>query len=83
MNPGSLKDWPISGQRVLFKLLGNPENSIGVQLLDSMLMIPNQTVSGIRFESESDFSSCELCPRENCSHRRVPYNESLLKSKYK
>lgn len=82
MNPGSLKDWPITAQTSLFKLLGNPEQAIGVKLLDSMLMIPNQTVSGIRFVSESGFSSCELCPRDNCSHRRAAYNQNLLKTKY-
>jgi len=83
MNPGSLKDWPITAQTSLFKLLGNPEQAIGVKLLDSMLMIPNQTVSGIRFVSESGFSSCELCPRDNCSHRRAAYDQNLLKTKYK
>lgn len=82
MNPGSLKDWPITAQTSLFKLLGNTEQAIGVTLLDSMLMIPNQTVSGIRFVSESGFSSCELCPRDNCSHRRAAYDQNLLKTKY-
>lgn len=82
MNPGSLKDWPLSGQQILFSLLGNPEDTIGVQLLESMLMVPNQTVSGIRFVSESDFSNCELCPRDNCSHRRAPYDEDLFQRKY-
>lgn len=82
MNPGSLKDWPLSGQQILFKLLGNPEDAIGVQLLESLLMVPNQTVSGIRFVSESDFSNCELCPRDNCSHRRVPYDKDLFQRKY-
>ena len=82
MNPGSLEDWPINAQRSLFKLLGNPEEAIGVQLRESMLMIPNQTVSGIRFASESDFSNCELCPRDNCDHRGAPYNKELLQKKY-
>ncbi len=82
MNPGSLEDWPITAQTSLFKLLGNPEQAIGVKLLDSMLMIPNQTVSGIRFISDSDFSNCALCPRDNCSHRRDPYDQNLLNSKY-
>jgi len=82
LNPGSLKDWPITEQRSLFKLLGDPMASIGVELTDSMLMLPNQSVSGIRYSSETDFSNCELCPREKCSHRRAPYDERLLKEKY-
>ena len=82
LNPGSLKDWPITGQLPLFKLLGDPMQTIGVELMESMLMIPNQTVSGLRYSSESDFLSCELCPREKCSHRRARYDEALLREKY-
>lgn len=82
LNPGSLKDWPITAQRSLFQLLGDPLESIGVELTESMLMLPNQSVSGIRYSSETNFSNCELCPRENCSHRRAPYDEGLLKEKY-
>jgi len=82
LNPGSLKDWPITEQRSLFQLLGNPLESIGVELTESMLMLPNQSVSGIRYSSETDFSNCELCPREKCSHRRAPYDEDLLLKKY-
>ena len=82
MNPGSLEDWPITAQPSLFKLLGNPYDSIGVELTDTMLMLPNQSVSGIRFESEQDFSSCQLCPREVCTHRRAAYDPNLLGEKY-
>ncbi len=82
LNPGSLKDWPITAQQALFELLGDPLKYIGVELMESMLMIPNQSVSGIRYSSETDFSNCELCPRENCSHRRAPYDEGLLLNKY-
>jgi len=82
LNPGSLKDWPITAQRSLFQLLGDPLESIGVELTESMLMLPNQSVSGIRYSSETDFSNCELCPREQCSHRRAPYDEKLLEEKY-
>ena len=82
MNPGSLEDWPITAQQSLFQLLGDPLAAIGVELSDSMLMLPNQTVSGIRFVSEDGFSNCELCPREHCPHRRTPYNPELMGSKY-
>jgi hypothetical protein len=83
MNPGSLEDWPLTAQRSLFQLLGNPLESIGVELLDSMLMLPNQTVSGIRFVSEEGYSNCELCPRGHCPHRRTTYNPELMDKKYK
>jgi hypothetical protein len=82
MNPGSLADWPVSGQRDLFQLLNNQADAIGVELTKSMLMIPNRTVSGIRFVSEDGYSNCELCPRDNCSHRQKPFDPDLLKTKY-
>jgi len=83
MNPGSLPDWPLKEQRPLFALLGNPQQSIGVQLTDSFLMIPNKSVSGIRFPTEDSFESCQLCPREGCPGRRAPYDKSLYERKYK
>ena len=79
MNPGSLKDWPIQEQTPLFSLLGDPENAIGVQLNDSLLMIPRKSVSGIFFPTEVRFESCELCPRERCEGRRAAYNETHAK----
>ena len=77
MNPGSLPDWPITEQKPLFELLGNVEESIGVQLTNSYLLLPVKTVSGIRFPKESTFENCQLCPRDNCPNRRAPYSEEM------
>ena len=82
MHPGSLADWPIKQQKVLFDLLGEAPAAIGVKLLDSMLMTPTKSVSGIRFPTEETFESCQLCPMENCPNRRAPYDESLYERKY-
>lgn len=79
MNPGSLEDWPLEAQTSLFKLLGNPEEEIGVRLTDSLLMVPRQSISGILFETETDFVNCQLCPRKKCPNRRAPYNEVSAK----
>ena len=50
MNPGSLEDWPLSEQAPLFRILGDPvESVLGVTLLDSFLMEPGMTASGIWF----------------------------------
>lgn len=81
MNPGSLEDWPLQAQTPLFSLFGNPELTIGVRLTESLLMVPRQSVSGILFETETDFENCRLCPKENCPSRKVPYNE-LVAQKY-
>jgi hypothetical protein len=79
MNPGSLEDWPLQAQTPLFSLLGNPEETIGVRLTESLLMIPRQSVSGLLFETETDFVNCQLCPRKTCPNRQAAYDPNLLK----
>ena len=79
MSPGSLPDWPIEEQTPLFSLFKGAENSIGVRLTESLLMIPRKTVSGIFFPSEVTFYSCQLCKREKCEGRKAKYNEDLAR----
>ncbi len=88
MNPGSLEDWPLTQQRDLFELLKDRASgldvqaNIGVRLTDSFLMLPNKTVSGILFPTETSFASCQLCPREICPNRRAPYEADLYAARY-
>lgn len=82
MNPGSLEDWPLRQQRPLFALFRDPEAAIGVRLTDSFLMVPNKTVSGLRFPTEESFESCQLCPRASCPGRRAAYDPTLFERKY-
>jgi hypothetical protein len=83
MSPGSLEDWPLREQRALFALLGDPQAAIGVRLMDSLLMVPTKSVSGIWFPTLESFASCQLCPRENCRGRRAPYDKGLYDRKYR
>ena len=78
MNPGSLTDWPLREQRPLFKLLGDVRSAIGVELTDTLLMVPRKSVSGILFVAEETFASCQLCPRHDCPNRRAPYDGGCL-----
>jgi hypothetical protein len=82
MNPGSLQDWPINEQKNLFKLLGNVKEAVGVELTERFLMIPTKTVSGIIFPTNTNFESCQLCPRDNCPGRRAPYDKDLYYKRY-
>jgi hypothetical protein len=82
MNPGSLTDWPLREQRPLFVLLGDVKTAIGVELTDSLLMVPAKSVSGIVFVAEETFASCQLCPREGCPNRRTPYDAALFERKF-
>ena len=83
MNPGSLEDWPISEQRKLFSLIGDPLQGIGVELTDSCLMVPAKSISGIRYATEITYENCQLCSRENCPNRRAPYDPLLWEQRYK
>ena len=83
MNPGSLPDWPLKEQRVLFTLLGDTQSTIGVELLSSLLMKPRKTVSGFVFPTAETFASCQLCPRTTCPNRRAPYDPDLFDRKYR
>lgn len=80
INPGSgnADTWPIEQQTQLFALLGNVQDDIGVELTDSMLMMPTKTVSGLLFPSEHGFVNCALCLREDCPNRQVPYDPHVL-----
>ena len=82
MNPGSLTDWPLREQRPLFALLGDVRAAIGVELTDSLLMVPRKSVSGVVFVAEETFASCQLCPRQDCPNRRAPYDPGLFERKY-
>lgn len=79
MSPGSLKDWPIEDQRLLFSILGDVEASIGVRLNQSLLMIPGKSLSGIYFPTEIPFYSCQLCPRKHCPSRKASYDNTLAR----
>ena len=79
MNPGSgdISVWPIQQQRELFTFLGDVQESIGVLLTPSYLMVPNKSVSGLFYPSEHGFQSCQLCHREKCPGRRAPFDPHL------
>ena len=79
MRPGAAEVavWPIQQQEPLFDLLGDVKEEIGVTLTPSFLMIPNKSVSGVLFATETDFRSCEVCRREVCPSRSAPFSQEL------
>lgn len=78
MGPGSLEDWPISQQMPLFRLLGGAASRCGVELTETLLMLPNKSVSGILFPNAHGYVNCRLCPRENCPNRKAAYDVSAF-----
>lgn len=83
MCPGSLEDWPIQEQRPLFRLMGDTETAIGVRLKSSLLMTPDKSESGVYFQNETGFASCQLCPVKNCPSRKAPYDKALYDARYR
>ena len=82
MNPGSgdASVWPVEQQRDLFSIFGDVEKLIGVRSRKSLVIVPDMSVSGILFPTETDFQSCQLCHRENCRFRRAPFDRELWES---
>ena len=79
MSPGSGSGdlWPLEQQTILFSIFKDTEALMGVRLTDSCLMIPNKTVSGILFPTETKFENCQLCNREKCQERKAPFDQNL------
>ena len=73
MNPGSLSVWAITQQKPLFQILGSLPEKLGVSLLPTFMMKPEHSGSGIFFQTDKKFFNCQLCPREDCPNRKVPY----------
>ncbi|RLC96418.1 MAG: hypothetical protein DRI40_03225 [Chloroflexi bacterium] len=66
-------DWDISQQNEIFKMLD--ATSLGVQLTDQCLMVPQKSISGIIGigppEGKVDeYNPCKTCTRQNCLGRR-------------
>jgi hypothetical protein len=82
MTPGSLEDWPIEEQAVVFRLLGRGPELVGVTLTDSYLMIPTKSIAGVIVPTAKDYVNCKLCPREHCQGRQAPYDPDYYKTHY-
>lgn len=82
MNPGSADAsiWPIEQQANLFAMIGDVESNIGVRLTESFLMDPEISSSGLLFPAAAVYQNCQLCQRENCPNRSVPFNPELWES---
>jgi hypothetical protein len=74
IHPGGLPDWSIEGQRVVFGLLVRQAEALGVRLTETVLMVPQKTVSGIFFPSSEPLVTCRLCSRLRCPSRRAPFD---------
>jgi hypothetical protein len=79
LSPGSLDDWSIENQKLLFSILGDVHGAVCVKLKESLVMSPSKSISGIYFPTEIPFYSCQLCARERCPSRKAEFNEQLAR----
>jgi hypothetical protein len=77
IKPGT-DGWAIEGQRQIFGVL--PASQIGVTLLDSLLMYPQKTQSGVipygrelRVQADPASSPCAHCSAARCPMRMAAY----------
>ena len=66
-------DWDISQQDMLFRAVNG--ESIGIQLTEDNLMVPEKSISGIigigPINSDiKDYNPCETCSKQDCPGRR-------------
>lgn len=64
-------DWPVTQQKKLFKIF-DPKG-LDVELLDSCLMKPRKSVSGvfgITPQKSESYNPCRDCPTRSCENRR-------------
>ena len=69
--------WPVDQQASLFELLGDTKAAIGVELTADCMMLPMKSLSGLLFETQTDFCDCQLCRSEGCSMRVAPFDQAL------
>jgi len=82
MNPGSLKEWPITGQRELFQILGDTAAAAGVSLTPSCLMLPSKSISGLYFSDATGHVNCIMCPMPACPNRQAPYDPEHYRKRF-
>ncbi|MBS3795053.1 MAG: hypothetical protein KGY80_09160 [Candidatus Thorarchaeota archaeon] len=76
-SPGSVDDFKLEEQRNVFRILGDVHERIGVELRENLIMYPRKSISGLYFETEEQFYTCQICQREKCIGRRAPYDSSM------
>lgn len=76
LGPGSIPDWNLKEVNKIFKLIGDDYKKIGVSVLESGMINPVKSVSGIIFETDDTFHSCIICKMANCPNRKAEFEEA-------
>lgn len=71
--PGSLASFPLAAAKTLYRLLRPLPADLGVQQLESAMLMPQKSMLGLVVPVQQAFESCILCPRSSCTSRRSNY----------
>lgn len=75
LSPGSIIDWSVSDVKKLFIIMEGLYQQLGLRVLDSGLIDPLKSVSGLIIQSDEEFECCDLCMRFNCPSRKTLFNQ--------
>lgn len=75
LSPGSIIDWSVFEVKKFFQITDGLYQQLGLRVLDSGLIDPLKSGSGVIVESEEEFESCDLCMRPDCPSRRSPFDQ--------
>jgi hypothetical protein len=79
LSPGEYQAWPVINQGTLLSILGDVKKLIGVTLAADGTTKTSQLTSGLFYYVETKFENCQLCVREPCMMRRVPFSLELTR----
>ncbi len=74
LGPGSVRDWSVEEIKKLFSLLDGADERLGVKVLPSGLMNPIKSTCGLLVQTQEEFESCAICPRQECEGRRCDFD---------
>lgn len=77
--PGSTPDWSIEEVNTIFALTDGGREEIGLSVLESGMIDPVKSLSGLIIETDKAFNSCQICQRLNCPTRKNDFDQEDYK----
>ena len=75
--PGAVSDWSVVEVLKFFTLLDGLHQPLNLHVLDSGLIEPLKSSSGILYATDEEYESCALCLHPNCAERRADFDRDL------
>lgn len=76
LSPGSIVDWSVAEAVKIFELLDGAYQQLKIRVLESGMIDPLKSTSGLLVANEEEFHSCQLCQILRCPDRAAPFDEA-------